>query len=112
MDWIRIQSPDQIDAAIEDSHDQIVLIYKHSPICGLSSHAHQKLENGKAEIIDMKLKTYFVDVVSQRQLSRSIAERFNIVHQSPQVLLIKDGECIYDTSHFNISIEKIKKAIG
>ena len=112
MEWNKITKSEDIDALEKASFQQTVLLYKHSSICGVSSHARQKIENGWKVIESMNLKPYFVDVISQRSLSRTIAEKFGVVHQSPQVLLIQNGESIFDISHLSISIEEIEKGIN
>jgi len=112
MEWYKITDSGDIDQVVNDSFAQPVLVYKHSPICGLSSNALQKLEKGWNALEAKKLKPYFVDVVAQRPLSQGIAQRFKIMHQSPQVLLIRDGICVYDIAHFEISVKDLERAVG
>ncbi len=52
------------------------------------------------------LPLYFLDLIKYRDISNQIAQDFQVHHQSPQLLLIKDGECILDQSHSGISLEE------
>jgi len=80
------------------------VIFKHSTRCGTSAWAKGRLERSKpAEDIDF----YFLDVISGRNLSRTVAEQFHVHHESPQILIIRNGECIYDESHHGISMDDI-----
>jgi bacillithiol system protein YtxJ len=54
---------------------------------------------------------YFLDLIAHREVSNKIAEIFQIHHESPQLLLIKDGECVYETSHGQISAEELAEQI-
>ena len=60
---------------------------------------------------DKELPAYYLDLRSYREISNKIAAYFNVEHQSPQIILIKNGRCIYHTSHNNISSEKIGEAV-
>lgn len=55
---------------------------------------------------------YFLDLISFRELSNRVAEEFSVMHQSPQVLLIKNGQCVYDDSHMGISFNDLVRAVG
>ena len=61
--------------------------------------------------LDNKVKAYFLDLIAHRDVSNEIASRFNVVHQSPQLLLIKDGKSIYDVSHSDIDAEALKSKV-
>ena len=104
MDWIQLTSADQIEDIRKRSAEKPQVIFKHSFRCGTSSWALNSLErSGPNEHIDF----YFLDVIRHRPLSRKIAEEFNVHHESPQVLVIRNGECVYDESHTAISLDEI-----
>ena len=81
------------------------LIFKHSTRCSISLMAKRKLEMDKENLPD-EVSLYFLDLIKYRDLSAKIASDFQVHHESPQVLLIKDGECILDQSHGGISVDE------
>ena len=85
-----------------------VLIFKHSTRCSISSMALHRLETKCID--DEKLPMYFLDLLNHRDISNEIAHLFSIEHASPQVLLIKNGVCVYHASHTNISANDILDA--
>jgi len=88
----------------EKSSEKAQVIFKHSTRCSVSSMVLSRLEKaGLSENIDF----YLLDLIANRQISNLIAERFNIWHESPQVLVIKKGECIFDESHMGIQMRDI-----
>lgn len=58
------------------------------------------------------VSAYYLDLKAFRQLSDEVARRFAVHHESPQILLIKNGECIYDASHFDISVAELKETLA
>ena len=88
MDWISLTSSAQLADIIEKSKHQPQLIFKHSTRCSISSMAKNRLERTTPpENIDF----YYLDLISYRELSTKIAEDFDVFHESPQVILIKNG---------------------
>lgn len=109
MQWIPLADPAQLDDLIEKSRAVPQVIYKHSTRCRLSSTVLQRLETAKcAEGVDF----YFLDLLMFRQLSNLVAERFQVRHASPQVLLIRDGQCIFNESHLGITMEDLENAVN
>jgi len=86
-------------------HQGYCIIYKHSTRCSISLMAKRRIEMDAAEVPD-NLPVYFLDLIKHRDISNQIAQDFHVHHESPQLLLIKDGECILDQSHSSISIEE------
>ncbi len=104
MNWIDITDPAQLETIREKSKTKPQLIFKHSTRCSISRVAKSRLERGTApEDIDF----YYLDLINHRNISAKIAEVFSVYHESPQVLLIKNGECVYDESHSGISMDDI-----
>lgn len=104
MNWIQLTHEDQLAALIEKSHQQPQAIFKHSTRCVISSTVLARLEKSAApEGIDF----YFLDLIRYRGLSNKIAEQFSVHHESPQLLLIRNGECVYDESHTGIRMEEV-----
>lgn len=106
MNWINITSADQFDDIKERSNAKPQVIFKHSIRCSISSMAKARLERSKQpENMDF----YFLDLINFRTLSNKLSEVFDVWHESPQVLLIKNGKCVYDESHTAIRMEDILK---
>jgi bacillithiol system protein YtxJ len=106
MNWIALTDIEQIGDIITSSKQQPVVIFKHSSRCGTSDMVKMRLERSEQpENIDF----YFLDLIRHRDISNNISEVFNVYHESPQVLLIKNGECIYDESHHAIYMDDIKE---
>jgi len=111
MNWIKLNELAQVAKLTQESHEKAILIFKHSTRCSISKTALDRLErNWKAE--DMNHVTpYLLDLISFREISHQVAEQFGIEHESPQVLVIKKGEVIYDDSHFAIDYGAIQKSL-
>ncbi len=104
MNWIALTEGSQLEQIKEQSKQQPVVIFKHSTRCSISSMAKNRLE--RQTPADNTL-FYYLDLIQYRAISNKIAEDFHVHHQSPQVLLIKNGECTYEESHNGISMEEI-----
>jgi bacillithiol system protein YtxJ len=84
------------------------MIFKHSTRCSISSSALNRVErNWNNEQDDVKVKPFYLDLIAYRNISNEIAKKWNIEHQSPQVLIIKKGACIYTETHMGINYEEI-----
>jgi bacillithiol system protein YtxJ len=104
MQWIHLTDEGQLSQIIKQSETKPQVIFKHSTRCSISSVALQRLQ--KATQPD-GLDFYLLDLLSHRSISNKIVETFQVHHESPQVLVIKNGECIYDESHLGISMKDI-----
>ena len=93
----------------EHSKNKPQLIFKHSSRCAISGVAMNRLERSATKA---NVDFYFLDLISNRQVSNKVAEEFSVYHESPQVLLIKDGKCIYDESHSGISMTEIEEKVA
>jgi bacillithiol system protein YtxJ len=107
INWIPLESEPQLASIIEGSTAQTALIFKHSTTCSISSMAKSRLEKAWHFTAD-EITPYYLDLLQYRKISSAIAEKLNVYHESPQVLLIKNGECIYDASHLDISVPELK----
>ena len=109
MNWIDLQSENQLNHLIQQSSVNPQLIFKHSTRCSISIMAKSRLDR-EEQIPDADF--YYLDLLQFRDISNKIAEVFSIVHQSPQVLLIKNGECVYEETHNAINMEEIREQIA
>ncbi|KAA2243689.1 bacillithiol system redox-active protein YtxJ [Chitinophaga agrisoli] len=106
MNWIPLKEESQLDDIKATSAQQPVVIFKHSTRCAISSMVKSRLERQAAP---KDLPFYYLDLISYRNISNRIADTFAVEHESPQVLLIRDGKCVYDESHNGISMDEIVK---
>ena len=104
MNWQILESVGQLQEVLKESANKPVFIFKHSTRCSISSTALSRLERMWDDDADTsKLTPYYLDLISHRDVSKEIAEVLHVEHQSPQLILIKDGKSIYDTSHMGIN---------
>lgn len=109
MNWIELKSEEQLEFIKEKSKEKAQVIFKHSTRCSISAMAKGRLERSNApENTDF----YFLDLIAHRSISNKVSSIFNVFHESPQILLIKNGECIYDESHGSISMDDIKDQVA
>lgn len=107
--WIDLVSDVQL-VDIQKTQE-LSVIFKHSTRCPISQMAKKLFELEWFSSGAMELPTYYLDLLRFRQLSNEIASSFSVEHQSPQVLVIKNGECIAHFSHQHISVASIKQAL-
>ncbi len=103
MRWIALETADQVQNIQQTPGYNI--IFKHSTRCSISMMAKRKFELDWSDLPE-DVSLYFLDLIKYRELSKQIADDFQVHHESPQLLLIKDGECILDQSHGAISVEE------
>jgi bacillithiol system protein YtxJ len=104
MHWIVLKEITQLSEIKEKSKITPQVIFKHSTRCATSQVIKTRLErNDNPPGFDF----YFLDLINNRNVSNEIAETFHVHHESPQILLIKNGECVYDESHLGISLDEV-----
>lgn len=108
--WKDLKSIDELHTLIEKSSETPAVIYKHSIRCGTSSFVKRRLEHDW-DFDEKDVDIFFLDLVTHRDVSDEVARTFGVRHESPQILIIKDGESIFDTSHGGVSVKSIKKAL-
>ncbi len=107
MNWNSLNQLAQLDRIKEESKNHPVLIYKHSTQCSISRSTLDRLERNWKESDMTALKPYMLDLLSYRDVSNEIVNAFQVEHESPQVLVIKNGEVVYHTSHFGIDYKSL-----
>lgn len=105
--WIKLTQMETLEEIAEDSHNQPIAILKHSTSCGISRMVLRQFEQNY-NLEQDSVKLYFLDLLSYRDISNKIATRFNVPHESPQLIVIKDGKSIYDASHSEIDVNKLE----
>ena len=109
INWTPMENLGQIEEIITLSEQMPVIIFKHSTRCSISRMALKNFENEYD--LGENVIAYFLDLISFREVSNEIASRFNVVHQSPQLLLIVGGKSVYDVSHSSIDAQELKSKI-
>jgi bacillithiol system protein YtxJ len=110
LNWLPLESIDQLEEIIEISKQKSIVIFKHSTRCFISKSALRSFE-AEYNISSHKMDAYYLDLLNYRDISNEIATRFNVVHQSPQILVIKNGVCVYHASHENIQANDLEKFV-
>ncbi|HEU4575831.1 MAG TPA: bacillithiol system redox-active protein YtxJ [Chitinophagaceae bacterium] len=108
MHWIHLTETDQLSQIVAKSQNKPQVIFKHSSRCSISSVAFSRMQSIKCSC---ESDFYFLDILSYRSISDKVAEVFKVEHQSPQVLVIMNGECIFTESHLGISAHEIVEQI-
>lgn len=104
MNWLPINDIDQLEQIKSASFVTPQVIFKHSTTCSISRMALDRFERSTAPD---KVDFHYLDLLKFRPISAAIADLFQVHHESPQVLLIKNGECIYDESHYGIMMDEL-----
>lgn len=106
MDWKALTDEKQLEQIKTLSSTTPQVIFKHSTRCSISSMAKNRLERNA---IPMDIDFYYLDLFRYRNISQKLETDFMVTHESPQVLLIINGECVYDESHSGISMDEIEE---
>jgi bacillithiol system protein YtxJ len=104
MDWKVLSDVAELEEIINRSASRPQVIFKHSIRCSISSVAKGRLDKTNAP---SNMDFYYLDLINHREISNKIAEVFKIDHESPQVLVIRNGACVYDESHMGINMQDI-----
>lgn len=102
--FVRVTDKNALADLVERSRNQPVVIFKHSTTCPISSAAYRQLEDYDGEIA-------LVEVQRARELSQEIAERTGVAHESPQVIVLRNGQVVWDASHWKVSAEALSSAV-
>ena len=99
---------EQFDEIDEISQTKPVVLFKHSTRCSISRMALKQFD-AEFNYPEVKIDWYLLDLLNQRDLSNEIASRYNVVHQSPQIVVIRNGKAVFNESHDSISAEDLKQ---
>lgn len=105
MAWKNLEQLSQLEEIAAQSVAKPQIIFKHSTRCSVSVMVKNKLEGENFE--EVKADFYYLDLLSYREISNAIAQKFHVYHESPQVLVIKNGESVYDESHLAITFDDL-----
>lgn len=104
MNWNQLSNSHELEELIAASHNTPQLIFKHSTTCSISAVAKKRIDKHEEQ---PDLPFHYLDLLKHRSISNNIATLFGVEHESPQVLLIKNGKCVYNESHLAIYMEDI-----
>ncbi|MFY0630967.1 MAG: bacillithiol system redox-active protein YtxJ [Flavobacteriaceae bacterium] len=108
VNWIPLTSLEQLKTIKEQSKSETVLIFKHSTRCGISSMVIKRFEKLFDESMK-SIKVYYLDLLSYRSISDEVGYTFQVMHQSPQLLVVKNETAVETASHYDITMVDIKK---
>jgi bacillithiol system protein YtxJ len=109
--WKNIESIQMLDELVSLTQDKAVLIFKHSTRCSISMMVLTRFQS-EWDLNTNNCELYFLDLIAHRDISNKIEEITGVVHQSPQVIVLKKGEVLYEESHNSISARDIKKEVN
>jgi bacillithiol system protein YtxJ len=102
--FFKIDNKETLDKLITDSKAKPVVIFKHSNSCGISSAAYREMEKLEAQV-------NLLEVQSARDVSRELATITGIRHETPQVIVFRDGKAVWNASHFDVKAGAVLKAL-
>lgn len=107
--WIDLNSMEQLDKIENASEGKTVAILKHSTRCGVSRMVLRMFETDYDLDENEPVELYFLDLINNREISNEIAVRFGVKHESPQLIVLKNGKVLHHSSHQGISANKLKE---
>ncbi|NQY06626.1 MAG: bacillithiol system redox-active protein YtxJ [Flavobacteriaceae bacterium] len=110
LPWKELKSISQLDEIERDSKSRVQAIFKHSTRCGISSMVMKRFVSSY-EFQEEDVDLYYLDLLNYREVSNETGYKFQVLHQSPQLLIIKNGETIHHSSHHNIDANAIQAFI-
>ena len=111
MNWKTLDSIAALDHLQQRSHERPAVIFKHSTRCSISSMVLSRLEGAWDEAEMEEVDFFFLDLIRHRDVSQEVASRFEVTHQSPQMLIIREGKSVFDASHMSVSYQKLKSQL-
>ncbi len=106
--WKEVTTAEMLEEISQGSYERPAAILKHSTTCGISRMVLRQFEMDY-NIDQEKVDLYFLDLLRYREISNKIASKFNVPHESPQLIILKDGRVVYDASHGAISVDSLKE---
>lgn len=104
MGFLKISDRDDLDTLLDDSKLRPVVVFKHSTACPISAAAYREMEKFDGDVS-------LVIVQTASDVSRHLASITGIRHESPQVLVLRDGKAVWNASHFQIKAGAVAQAI-
>ncbi|HEY9500904.1 MAG TPA: bacillithiol system redox-active protein YtxJ [Pyrinomonadaceae bacterium] len=102
--FFRIDDRATLDGLISDSKQKTILVFKHSSACGVSARAYRELEKLEGQV-------NLLEVQAVPDLSRELESLTGVRHETPQVILLRDGKAVWNASHFDVNVASVSKAL-
>ena len=110
VSWLELTNVSQLDGIVAQSGQKPQLIFKHSTRCGISRMVKNQFEKDYP-LSSLEVDLYYLDLLNYREISNAIASRFKVYHESPQLLVIKDGNVLKHASHGSILDLNLKELL-
>lgn len=111
MQWNSLNSVDDIHRIVELSKSKPQVIFKHSTTCPISGMAKMRVEDNVVSI-STDVDFHYLDLLQYRNISNAIASELEVHHESPQIIMLINGEVVYDASHFDITIDELNESLA
>ena len=109
--WHPLTEEGQLDGLENESSEKTVVIFKHSTRCGISRMVLKNFENEFDLENEDNYKLYFLDLLANRNISSEVAKRFNVQHESPQLIILKNGKVVHHASHHGIQMDTVREFV-
>jgi bacillithiol system protein YtxJ len=103
-DFFRIDDRATLDNLLTDSSRKPVIVFKHSNACSISARAYREMEQ-------LGERVNILEVQSAREISRELANLTGVRHETPQVIILRDGKAVWNASHFDVKAAEVLKAV-
>src|SRR5829696_4905944 len=101
-----------LDAAIAESRERPVLLFKHSRHCGVSCEALDELQSHIDARVEATVAYKMITVQTHRPVSDAVSQRLGLRHETPQAILLKDGKVVWNASHFRITANQLDQVLS
>lgn len=108
--FFALTSMEEFESIDSISNNKPVVLFKHSTRCSISRFALKRFDT-EYDFSDNQMDWYLLDLLNYRELSNEIARRYNVEHQSPQIVVIKNGKAVFNASHDNIDVSDLKQFV-
>ncbi len=100
-----VSGDDALNTILEQSKHEPVILFNHDPHCPISARAFAQMEHVENDVT-------LIDVSREKGLTRKVQEQTGIRHESPQVIIVQDGQPIWSASHFEITASAVTNAVN
>ena len=102
--FLEIDDRSALESLMTDSKQKPVIVFKHSNACSISARAYREMEKVEAEV-------NLLVVQSAREVSRELANLTGVRHETPQVIVLRDGKAVWNASHFDVQAGAVAEAV-
>jgi bacillithiol system protein YtxJ len=103
--FLRIEDRTTLDNLLTDSKQRPVIVFKHSNACSISARAYREMQKFEGDV-------NILEVQSARDISRELADLTGVRHETPQVIVLRDGKAVWNASHFDVTANDVAKALA